>query len=157
MLAINSKGEVVPVEMKDRGTKENIKIEVADHLDKWFERFYNYDFNNVRKQPLRGQWLIAKEDFDFLKGHYASWHKELESKKLTQKAYQEIDSIDVTGTNEPYTFRSSAIVSVSNGYTEQKYRMKVTGEIITVEADYPKNPHGFLIIKYKENLTKIVE
>jgi hypothetical protein len=155
MLTINKEGEVIPLALSDRNS--NIKIEIADHLEKLFERFYSYDFNNVRKQPNKAQWLMAENDYSKVHTKYEGWYKEVEGKKLTQKAVMVIDSIQIDDSKEPYTFKAPAIVTISDGYTENKYSLYTEGKIIKVEPDYPKNPHGFLIIDYKENLQKLVE
>lgn len=153
MLTIDKNGEVLPMHLVERN--EYIKIEIADHLEKWFDRYYDFDFNNVRTKPLRAQWLIAGDDFKKLQNSYSEWHKELEQKKYIQKAFIEVDSIQVAGNSEPYSFKTSAIISVGNAYGENRYRIKASGKIILVEPNYPKNPHGFLIIDYKESKEKL--
>ena len=148
LLTIDKNGEVLPLTLVDR--KDNIKIEIKDHLEKWFERYYSFDYNNVRTKPKRGQWLISSEDYKKLNEKYESWFKEIEMKKLTQKSEMEIDSIVVNGNKEPFSFRTSTILTVSDGETVNKFRLKTSGTIVLVSADYPKNPHGFMILDYKE-------
>lgn len=155
MLTIDKNGDILPLKLTERQT--TIKIEIADHLEKLFDRLYSYDYNNVRKQPLRAQWLMSDKDFSAIKKKYESWYKEVEGRKLVQKTYMIIDSIQIDDSKEPYTFVAPAIVVISDGYSENKYNLDTRGKIILVEPDYPKNPHGFLIIDYKENLRKFEE
>jgi len=155
MLTIDNNGDVIPLKLTDR--KTNIKIEIADHLEKMFDRLYSYDFNNVRKKPLRAQWLMGDKDFSDISKKYENWYKEVEGRKLTQTTTMIIDSIKIDDSKEPYTFIAPAIVVISDGYTDNKYSLDTRGKIILVEPDYPKNPHGFLIIDYKENLQKLEE
>ena len=154
LLTIDKNGDVLPLTLVDR--KDNIKIEIKDHLQKWFDLYYSFDFNNVRKNPKRAQWLISSEEYKRLNEKYDGWFKEIENKKLTQKTEMDIDSIVVTGTKEPFSFQTTAKVVVSDGQTINSFRLKVSGNIILVSADYPKNPHGFVIINYaEEELQKI--
>jgi len=148
VLAMNTEGEVVPQHLIKRN--EQIKIEVSDHLEKWFTRFYDFNFNTVDKKPATAQWLIAKKEYDQLKDQYKGWWTEVRKMKYSQTAVLEPDSIQVTGNEEPYEFRASAIIRVSNGYSENAFRLKTSGQIIFVQADYPRNPHGFFILNYKE-------
>jgi hypothetical protein len=148
IMKIDSKGEVQNMSLVDRS--ETMNIEISDHLEKWFDRYYEFAFNTVQKKTAHAQWLIAKDDYTILQEQYKEWHKELRQQKYTQTALLLPDSIKITGTKEPYTFRTSTIVTVGNGYAENRYLLTTTGEIILVEPDYPKNPHGFLIRNYKE-------
>jgi hypothetical protein len=148
VMKVDNTGQVQQLTLVDRS--ETIKIEISDHLERWFDRYYDFTFNTVQKKPLQAQWLITKDNFDALQEQYKQWHQDVRLNKYTQTALLEPDSIQVTGTQEPYQFSASTIVTVSNGYSENRFRLKTTGEIIFVDADYPKNPHGFLIRNYKE-------
>lgn len=149
-LTIDKDGDVLPLRWIERN--KVIEIEIMDHLADWFGRYYTYDRNNIKTQREAGLWLIRREEGQKLDDFYKSqgWFNEVVKNGLVQKATLEHEHTEITGNDEPFHFKSSAIIEIKNGMVSNHYRLKVTGNIIFVSPKYPENPHGFLIVNYRE-------
>ena len=55
-----------------------------------------------------------------------------------------------------YAFRTTTIFEINRGSIIDTYELVSTGKLITVDRNFPNNPHGLLITDYFENTLKKV-
>ena len=53
-----------------------------------------------------------------------------------------------------YSFRSVTVFEINRGSILDTYELISTGKLITVNRNFPNNPHGLLITEYFENSLK---
>jgi len=53
-----------------------------------------------------------------------------------------------------YSFRTITIFEINRGSIVDTYEMVSTGKLISVNRNFPNNPHGLLITDYFENTLK---
>lgn len=165
-LILNEKGENVPLEWIERRT--NIEVELKQNVSVWVHRFYNYDYmqisnafsnDDAKKQSSKlelASWMIKGDLFTKYKKVYNQWWNDVTRNNITQTAEIEEGSLMV-GNIEPYLFKANLLITVSKGEYKEYYRQPIAGKMTLTSRDYPKNPHGFLIVAYKEGVREKLE
>ena len=71
---------------------------------------------------------------------------------------QQIDRVDIELdlNSEPYGFKTRTLFEVHRGTITDRYQLDTSGKLITVDRNFPHNPHGLLIIDfYEDSLRKL--
>ena len=114
--------------------------------------FYNYDRYNWKSQIERSLWLGDKSvEKLFLKRENEGWFNDVTQLGITQQIFFDTDSIKVYGNKEPFEFTLPAILLIKNGPEKKYYQFRTSGMVITVNRNYPYNPHGLLITNFGEH------
>lgn len=157
MIVVTTDGRILQADIAI--SSEGRKIEMRHHVERFLDMYYGYDQNNRTDRNERALWLIESGAGKKLNDYYAQtgWFNNVVRYNLSQSV--EIQSIDIEGEDEPWIFSATAFVNVKReGAKPGRYRLKSRGQLINVSRDYPKNPHGLLIINYRESpLEKLQE
>jgi len=155
VLVLDSKGEVIPMKWADRA--ENIKIEIADHLERFHNYFYAYDAYNIDRQLERALWYGDKSvEQLFIKRKNDGYYNRVKTYGIKQEIEIKPEDILIVGNNEPFTFRVKATLTIKQYEDYTFYTFETEGNIIFVSRNYPLNPHGLLITNFSEiNRTQI--
>ncbi len=155
MLTLDKNGEVLPLTWVERD--ENIKIEIKHHLEMFHTCFYQYDRYNWKNQVDRALWL-ADESVErlFLKREEEGWFNEVTNLGTSQRIILNTDSIKVLGHKEPFEFEVPLTLIIENSSQRNIYQFRSRGQVITVNRNYPLNPHGLLITRYQETQKQLI-
>ena len=149
VLVIDSNGEVVPMKWMDR--LDNIKIEIADHLERFHTFFYAYDPYNVEKNLERSLWYGDKSiEQLYIKRSNDGWFNKVKLYGIVQRIEIKPEDITINGTNEPFSFLVKATITITQDKQVVKYYFETIGNIVFVNRNYPLNPHGLLITNFSE-------
>ncbi len=155
MLTLDKKGEVLPLTWIPR--HENLVIEMKHHLEMFHKYFYEYDRYNWKEQIDKSLWLADQSAEQlFLKRENEGWFTEVNNLGTSQRIILDTDSIQVYGVKEPFEFEVPAILIIENSTQRNIYQFRSRGYLITVNRNYPLNPHGLLITQYKETNKKLI-
>ncbi|MFB9055901.1 conjugal transfer protein TraK [Mariniflexile ostreae] len=149
--AINTDGSIIPLKLVTQ--KENFKVEALAHLDLFHNYFYNIDASNYEKNLEKALWL-GNSTVDNL---YSQKKADGVYNRLLQYSLiQKVLSIDskIAEKNGTYTFRTVTIFEINRGSIIDTYQLVSTGNLITVDRNFPNNPHGLLITDYFEKSLK---
>lgn len=155
VLVLDSKGEVIPMKWADR--LENIKIEVADHLERFHNYFYGYDAYNIDRQLEKALWYGDKSiEQLYIKRKNDGYYNKVKTYGIEQEIEIKPEDIQISGNDEPFTFRVKATLTIKQDEDYTFYTFETAGNIIFVSRNYPLNPHGLLITNFSEiNRTQI--
>ena len=146
--AVNTDGSVIPLKLVAQ--KENFKVEALSHLLLFHTYFYNIDASNYERNLEKALWLgNGSVDNLYRQKKADGVYNRLLQYSLVQKVLR-IDS-QIEKRDGTYTFRTVAIFEINRGSTIDTYELVSTGKLITVERNFPNNPHGLLITEYFEN------
>jgi len=149
--AVNTNGEVIPLKLVSQ--KENFKVEALAHLDLFHSYFYNIDASNYEKNLGKALWLGNSSVDNLYRQKKADGvYNRLIQYSLVQKVISIRSEIEEQ--EEKYNFRTITIFKINRGSTIDTYEMVSTGKLITVNRNFPNNPHGLLITEYFENTLK---
>lgn len=156
MIVVTTDGQILPAEIALQ--KEGRTIEMQHHIEKFLDAYYSYDQNNRSRKHEKAFWLIESKAGKNLHDFYTQngWFNNVVKYNIAQQL--QIESIDISGEQEPWTFAATAFIEVSReGAIPDTYKLQVSGQLINVNRDYPKNPHGLLIINYLEQPLQKIE
>ena len=146
--AVNTDGSVIPLKLVAQ--KENFKVEALSHLQLFHTYFYNIDASNYERNLEKALWLgNGSVDNLYRQKKADGVYNRLLQYSLVQKVLR-IDS-QIEKHDGTYTFRTVTIFEINRGSTVDTYELVSTGKLITVERNFPNNPHGLLITDYFEN------
>lgn len=149
--AINTDGNIIPLQLITQ--KENFKVEALAHLDLFHTYFYNIDASNYKKNLEKALWLGNSSVDNLYRQKKADGvYNRLLQYSLVQKVLS-IDSQIEEG-NGIYNFRTITIFEINRGNIVDTYELVSTGNLTTVDRNFPHNPHGLLITNYFENTLK---
>ena len=149
--AINTDGTIIPLKLVTQ--KENFEVEALAHLELFHTYFYNIDASNYVKNLDKALWLGNSSVDNLYRQKKADGvYNRLLQYSLVQKVLR-IDT-KIEEQNGKYTFRTVTIFEINRGSVIDTYELVSTGNLITVDRNFPNNPHGLLIINYFENTLK---
>lgn len=149
--AVNTSGEVIPLKLVSQ--KENFKVEALAHLEMFHNYFYDIDASNYEKNLEKALWLGNSSVDNLYRQKKADGvYNRLIQYSLVQKVLS-INSV-VAEQEENYSFRTVTIFEINRGSVIDTYELVSTGNLITVDRNFPNNPHGLLITDYFENTLK---
>jgi hypothetical protein len=149
--AINTDGSIIPLKLVTQ--KENFKVEALADLELFHNYFYNIDASNYEKNLEKALWLGNSTVDNLYRQKKANG---VYNRLLQYSLVQKVLSIDsqIEEKNGVYTFRTIIIFKINRGSIIDTYELFSTGNLITVDRNFPNNPHGLLITNYFENSLK---
>ena len=148
---INTDGTIIPLKLVTQ--KENFEVEALAHLELFHTYFYNIDASNYVKNLEKALWLGNSSVDNLYRQKKADGvYNRLLQYSLVQKVLR-IDT-KIEEQNGKYTFRTVTIFEINRGSVIDTYELVSTGNLITVDRNFPNNPHGLLITNYFENTLK---
>lgn len=152
--AIQSDGAVLPLELVDQ--RENREVEALAHIDRFHRLFYGIDGTNYRARLEKALWLgDASVDAVYRQKRLDAVYNRLLQFSLRQEVVQ-VD-IELNLDKEPYGFRARTVFEVNRGTVTDRYRLDTSGELVTVDRNFPHNPHGLLITNFFEDSLRQLE
>ena len=152
--AIQSDGSVLPLELV--GQRENREVEALAHIDRFHRLFYGIDGTNYRARLEKALWLgDASVDAIYRQKQSDGFYNRLLQFSLRQEVVQ-VD-IELHLDQEPYGFRARTVFEVNRGTVTDRYRLDTSGELVTVDRNFPHNSHGLLITNFFEDSLRKLE
>jgi hypothetical protein len=149
--AVNTNGEVIPLKLVSQ--KENFKVEALAHLALFHNYFYNIDASNYEKNLEKALWLGNSSVDNLYRQKKADGvYNRLIQYSLVQKILSVNSELEEQ--EEKYSFKTTTIFEINRGSVIDTYELVSTGNLITVDRNFPNNPHGLLITNYFENILK---
>jgi hypothetical protein len=149
--AINTDGSIIPLKIVTQ--KENFNVEALAHLDLFHNYFYNIDASNYEKNLEKALWLGNSSVDNLYRQKKADGvYNRLLQYSLVQKVLS-VDS-NIEEQNGAYVFRTVTVFEINRGSIIDTYELVSSGHLITVDRNFPNNPHGLLITDYFENSLK---
>ncbi len=149
--AVNTNGEIIPLKLVTQ--KENFKVEALAHLELFHHYFYSIDASNFEKNLEKALWLGNSSVDDLYRQKKADGvYNRLIQYSLVQKVLN-ITS-EIAEQEEKYSFKTITVFEINRGSVVDTYELVSTGNLITVDRNFPNNPHGLLITEYFENTLK---
>ena len=149
--AINIDGSVIPLKLVKQN--ENFKVEALAHLELFHNYFYTIDASNYEKNLEKSLWLANSSVSDLYRQKKAEGvYNRLLQYSLVQKVLRSDSRIrQQDGT---YEFKTLTVFEINRGLVTDTYELVSSGKLITVDRNFPYNPHGLLITDYFENSLK---
>ena len=149
--AINTDGSIIPLKLVNQ--KENFKVEALAHLELFHNYFYNIDASNYEKNLKKALWLGNSSVDNLYRQKKADG---VYNRLLQYSLVQKVLSIDsqIEEQNGTYVFRTITIFEINRGSIIDTYELVSSGNLISVDRNFPNNPHGLLITNYFENTLK---
>lgn len=149
--AINTDGTIIPLKLIAQ--KENFSVEALAHLELFHTYFYNIDASNYEKNLEKALWLGNSSVANLYRQKKADG---VYNRLLQYSLVQKVLSIDsrIEEKNGVYAFRTVTVFEINRGSIIDTYELVSTGNLITVDRNFPNNPHGLLITNYFENSLK---
>ncbi|WP_299109378.1 conjugal transfer protein TraK [uncultured Winogradskyella sp.] len=149
--AINTDGSIIPLKLINQ--KENFKVEALAHLELFHNYFYNIDASNYEKNLEKALWLGNSSVDNLYRQKKADGvYNRLLQYSLVQKVLQ--ITTQLKEHNGSYTFTTTTIFEINRGSIVDTYELVSKGNLISVDRNFPNNPHGLLITNYFENTLK---
>lgn len=151
--AIGTDGSIIP--LKWTLQQENREVEALAHIEQFHKYFYGIDASNYQKHLEKALWLgDSSVDNVYRQKRADGVYNRLLQYSLVQKVLSvETDLFGEAGT---FSFRSRVVFEIDRGSVTDTYELQTSGQLISVDRHFPKNPHGMLITAYFENQLKKV-
>ncbi|MGB8705960.1 MAG: conjugal transfer protein TraK, partial [Gillisia sp.] len=139
--AITTDGSVIPLKLLTQ--KENFKVEALAHVELFHRYFYNIDASNYEKNLEKALWLGDSSVDNLYRQKKADG---VYNRLLQYSLVQKVMSIDtqIEEKNGSYSFRTVTVFEINRGTVIDTYELVSTGHLITVDRNFPHNPHGLL-------------
>ena len=149
--AVNTDGTIIPLKLVAQ--KESFDVEALAHIELFHGYFYNIDASNFEKNLEKALWL-GNNSVDNLYRQKKSdgVYNRLLQYSLVQKVVR-IDT-QIEEKKGAYSFRTITIFEINRGSILDTYELVTTGNLISVNRNFPNNPHGLLITEYYEKSLK---
>lgn len=149
--AINTDGSIIPLKLIAQ--KENFRVEALAHLELFHTYFYNIDASNYESNLKKALWLGNSSVDNLYRQKKADG---VYNRLLQYSLVQKVLSIDsqIEEQDQSYAFRTVTVFEINRGSIIDTYELVSTGKLITVNRNFPNNPHGLLITDYFENTLK---
>ena len=149
--AINTDGRIIPLKLVTQ--KENFRVEALAHLDLFHNYFYNIDASNYERNLEKALWLGNSSVDNLYRQKKADG---VYNRLLQYSLVEKVVSIDskISENSGSYSFTTTTIFEINRGTIIDRYELVSTGNLIMVDRNFPKNPHGLLITDYFENTLK---
>jgi hypothetical protein len=152
--AVNTDGSVIPLTLVSQ--KENLQVEALSHLTLFHEYFYGIDDSNYESNLEKALWLgNSSVDNVYRQKKSEGVYNRILQYSLVQKVVRVESQINLN--TEPYRFKTTTIFEINRGSVVDRYELVTTGDLITVDRNYPKNTHGLLITDFFESSLKKVD
>lgn len=152
--AVNTDGSVIPLILVSQ--KENLQVEALSHLTLFHKYFYGIDDSNYESNLEKALWLgNSSVDNVYRQKKSEGVYNRILQYSLVQKVVRIESQIDLNA--EPYRFKTTTVFEINRGSVIDRYELVTTGGLITVDRNYPKNTHGFLITDFFESSLKKVD
>lgn len=150
---IDQRGHVAPLKLTDQF--DHVEVEALSHLDIFHRNFYGISMSNYEEQIEKSLWLGGESVDEVYRQKKADGvYNRLVQYGLVQKITSITSEVNLS--KEPYFFQTRVNFEVLRGDTTDRYELMTTGNLIRIERNFPKNPHGLLITNFYENtLTKV--
>ncbi|MDG1729946.1 MAG: conjugal transfer protein TraK [Algibacter sp.] len=150
---VNSNGSVIPLKLVSQ--QENLEVEALAHLELFHTYFYHIDASNYEKHLKKALWLgNSSVDGLYRQKKADGVYNRLLQYSLVQKVLSIESKINIQ--NEPYEFETKTIFEINRGSIVDTYELFTTGQIISVDRNFPNNTHGLLITNFFENTLRKV-
>jgi len=151
--AIGTDGSVIP--LKWAVQKENLEVEALAHLELFHNYFYGIDASNYERNIEKALWLGDSSVDNVYRQKKADG---VYNRLLQYSLVQKIISVDTELTIQEgiCSFKTVMVFEIDRGTVTDTYELRTSGQLITVDRHFPKNPHGLLITAYFENQLKKV-
>lgn len=151
--AVNTDGSVIPLKLVSQ--RENLQVEGLSHLTLFHEYFYGIDDSNYERN-LEKALLLGNSTVDnvYRQKKADGVYNRILQYSLVQKVLSVESQLDLNV--EPYRFKTTTTFEINRGSVIDRYELVSTGELITVDRNFPKNTHGLLITDYFESSLKKV-
>ena len=128
-------------------------MEALAHLQLFHNYFYNIDASNYEKNLEKALWLGNSSVDNLYRQKKADG---VYNRLLQYSLVQKVMSIDsqIEEKNGVYTFKTVTIFEINRGSIIDTYQLVSTGNLMTVDRNFPNNPHGLLITDYFEKSLK---
>lgn len=148
---INTDGSAIPLRLVSQ--KENLAVEALSHLELFHTYFYDMDASNYKKKLEKALWLgDSSVDELYRQKKSDGVYNRLLQYSLLQKVVQVDSKIELA--SKPYSFTTVTLFKINRGKVTDTYELVTTGELIHVDRNFPRNPHGLLITNYFEKTLK---
>lgn len=151
---INADGSIIPLKLV--GQQENFEVEALSHLENFHRYFYDIDASNYEKNLEKALWLgNSSVDNTYRQKKADGVYNRLLQYSLVQNVLS-VES-DIEENNGSHSFRTTTIFEINRGTIVDIYELITTGKLISVDRNYPFNPHGLLITEFFEKSLKKID
>ncbi len=151
--AIGTDGSIIP--LKWTLQQENREVEALAHIEQFHNYFYGIDASNYQKHLEKALWLgDSSVDNVYRQKKADGVYNRILQYSLVQKVLSV--ETELLGESGAFSFRSRVVFEIDRGSVTDTYELRTSGQLITVDRHFPKNPHGLLITAYFENQLKKV-
>lgn len=149
--AVNTDGSVIPLKLVSQN--ENIEVEALSHLDLFHNYFYGIDETNYERN-LEKALLLGDSTVDnaYRQKKADGVYNRLLQYSLVQKVLSV--NTELTLSKKATSFRTETVFEINRGSVIDRYQLITTGNLITVDRNFPNNTHGLLITGFFENSLK---
>lgn len=149
--AVNTDGSIIPLKLVSQ--KENMEVEALSHLDLFHHYFYGIDESNYVRNLEKALWLgDSTVDNVYRQKKSDGVYNRLLQYSLVQKVISV--STELTLSKKGNSFRTETIFEINRGSVIDRYELITSGNLITVDRNFPNNTHGLLITDFFENSLK---
>ncbi len=148
---VNTDGSIIPLKLVSQ--KENIEVEALSHLDLFHNYFYGIDESNYERNLEKALWLgDSTVDNVYRQKKADGVYNRLLQYSLVQKIISVNTELTLDKNGMP--FRTETIFEINRGSVIDRYQLVTTGNLITVDRNFPNNTHGLLITDFFESSLK---
>ena len=149
--AVSTDGSVIPLKLVSQ--KENMEVEALSHLDLFHHYFYGIDESNYVRNLEKALWLgDSTVDNVYRQKKSDGVYNRLLQYSLVQKVISV--GTELTLSKNGNSFRTETIFEINRGSVIDRYELITSGNLITVDRNFPNNTHGLLITNFFENSLK---
>ncbi|APQ16184.1 conjugal transfer protein TraK [Maribacter hydrothermalis] len=151
IFAVNTDGTIIPLKLIAQ--KESFDVEALAHIELFHRYFYDIDASNFEKNLEKALWLgNSSVDNLYRQKKSDGVYNRLLQYSLVQKVVR-IDT-QIEEKKGAYSFKTVTIFEINRGSILDTYELVTTGNLISVNRNFPNNPHGLLITEYFEKSLK---
>lgn len=148
---VNTDGSIIPLKLVSQ--KENIEVEALSHLDLFHHYFYGIDESNYERNLEKALWLGNSTVDNVYRQKKADG---VYNRLLQYSLVQKVISVDtgLTLDQNGMSFSTETVFEINRGSAVDRYQLITTGNLITVDRNFPNNTHGLLITDFFESSLK---
>lgn len=111
--------------------------------------FYTIDQYNYESQIKKALWLISEEGERLYRSYQQQGHYNM---LIGSSSAQYVENVDIVFDNTNTNFKAEVVIVISkpNQKDPKRSLLTVEGTLKEVTPNYPKNPYGYIIYKYRE-------
>jgi len=151
---VNDVGDVIPLKWVDQ--RENLEVEALAHLEQFHSWFYGVEAGSYERNMEKALWLgNASVAAVFQQKKADGFYNRLLQYSLVQQVERIDSKVDMN--RAPYRFETRILIRINRGAVTDTYELVTSGQLISVERNFPHNPHGLLITEFFENSLRKLE